>query len=528
MKEILLATSPIFLYMAWKIGKRRKIPYYEDPFLDKVCRKLLNGRSDKVIEIGLEELAEALWGQRQIVPPDQKVPLNIAPQAKKQTEKIQKFEIDQRENPEERVPSEKPEASQIEESTKDAEKKGEQERTVETPSEENSPIDRTTSEMEKYLLDGPQPLSSFLRETILPLKEKLLKEGAYEAVLKVLFLLADTEDKSSVASAASRDTSIGYSILKNVSLLEHSINTALIGIELVKKEMPFVFDLLPGKYFLIFLGHDVGKSYLKEDYATGDHPILSARILAEIIPESYPHKHDILATVEKHHHENIKYPPLSVKEYDLYLLQTADRLAREKEISQTDVKKVLESSSLNQQGTAEDFEGITPVGMEPGEILAKIAPLINRSLSEEELNNPDLPIPPDAPEGSFLAVSQPDGTVYVRPDAIYEAFLRVVKEKGLERENASIIAGGKNNTLKQLVAWFMEKDILVPGHVKVGYFGRWYSFKIGNSEYRAIFTPIKATAFGYMPGDLEKIRKGNPRTAKIHSFRRTSGGKGNN
>ena len=56
------------------------------------------------------------------------------------------------------------------------------------------------------------------------------------------------------------DSDYIYKLLKKVSLAQHSVDTARIGMEILKKEFPFYYDIAPDKYLVLFLGHDLGKT----------------------------------------------------------------------------------------------------------------------------------------------------------------------------------------------------------------------------------------------------------------------------
>ena len=480
----LLIPLPVILFALFSLPGRRRVMRGapEDPVLREIYLQIVKKRR---IEVNLDCLAQKTWKRFEYV-------------------------------------SQAPSRSESSPSRREA-----------TPDLSEIEISPRIAELERAVSERNERIARFLAENIRPLRRTLNAEGIYETVLKLLAVL--TEAGESVGTSRGSDGSVSYRILRHVSLLDHSINVAEIGLELTDREIPYVLETSPGKYLLIFLGHDVGKAFADENYATGDHPILSARVLSEMIPESYPHKQAILRAVEKHHLDSVRYPPQTPEEYDLYLLQTADRLAREREIASVDVRSMIEERTETIRGE-EDHTTVPdsrspdgehddrdfPRGVSVTDLLSEILPLVNRTVTAEDLNDPDLPLPPGTPTNSFVAVSQPNGVVYVRPDVLHETFTRLVLKRNLERENAHLLAGDKNRAIQSLVKWLIEQDVLVPGQVKPGYIGRWYRFMIGNRESKAIFVPIRASAFGVLPGDLEKARRESPKASMVHSFERTA------
>ena len=563
--EILSGLTILFLLIL--VLNRRKGHSFSDPELERIAREL---KKDRKVTVDFTLLAEKLW-----LAEDRERLYHLISELEKMREREAAEARDKTEN--ESKPRSSEDTTSV--STDSAPPKAP---AGTTPTEEgglqNSEEGRRTPEKrpvgsdtplekERYLRERHERMAAFFDRYISPYSEKLKREGIYDAVLDVLAVLVEARDISSVAGTSLRDSSLGFNILRKVSLLEHSLNVAEIGFELCIKELPYSIETSPGKYLLIFLGHDLGKAFAGEHYFTADHPVLSARILSEIIPDSYPHKETIVAVVERHHLQQVSQPK-SVLEYDLWLLQNADRMAREREISTADLSKVLRtsprkptpessedrtegssstsfsptassmappptgSSASSTQTTGESNRNLElennfvfPKGITVEELLERLLPFVNHSVTEEDLQNPDLPLPPNTQVGNFLAVSQPDGIVYVRPDLIHEIFSRLIVDRNLVEENRGLVARmarDKNEALPHIAAWLMAKDVIVPGHVKPGYYGRWYAFKIGNSEYRALFTPLRASAFGVLPGRLEEKRLANPKTAKIHSFRKAS------
>jgi len=372
---------------------------------------------------------------------------------------------------------------------------------------------------------------SFYESKIKPILPRLIKNRTFEAVMKILIFLSAKGNVPSVVDNQKKDSSCSYTLLKKVSLIEHSINTANEGLKLLKEEFPYFYDILPDKYLILFLGHDLGKAIPGESYTTQDHPILSAHILSDFIPSSVSWKKDVLEAVKNHHiqlqKENMR--AVDPDKWDLWILQTVDRKAREYEIQMLAESDELERNDIKDKNGNENSENpvpsssligddtrTRPVNIMPVDIFKKILPIVNRIITREDLNNQKLPVPEDTPEGNFLAVSQPDGNVYVRPDVIYKAFILTIQERKLQKENAALLAKPKNEALRDLVFWLMENNCIPPGHVKPGYYGRWYKITFnGGKSYEVLFTPLLIHVFDILPGELEKKRKENSKLVGI-------------
>lgn len=419
--------------------------------------------------------------------------------------------------------------------------------------------DRIKNEkISQYYRELSEKSKAFLNDVVLPICEALERDKSLESVLKVLVLLSKKGNIPSVIGEVSLKEPVQYRMLKKITLEEHSLNVATKGMKIVREELPYMLDISPGKYLLIFLGHDLGKIYAHEEgYVTGDHPVISAKILNEIIPDDLDWKASVLQIVKSHHMDGVPFEKDSPEAFDLEILKRADRLAREEEIRDFEAvygdstigEKETEKSGEEERRPKEDTEidetasravGVPntetvpllskeiskewfmPVGVTPAELFTCIRPWVNRVVTAEALSDPASPVPPDTPEGNFLAVSQPDGIVYVRPDLIYYGFMRVVSRKKKERENATLIALPKNEALKHIVAWLMKYGCVIPGHVKEGYIGRWYAFKLGDKEHTSLFTPIPAEAFGVLPSEFEKERKTAPKVCDVHGFKKVN------
>ena len=509
----LLLMGSAFLLIIYSFRREKKHP--SDKKLAEFVSKL---KRDKKVSMSLDQIGRLSWLKGQTVPyvEDQELTRELYSYPKNSTKRT--GGTDQGKGSQKQTHHQAPESP--------------------VPAEIN--YDELPAPVQEFYAHKTETTLAFFEEIVYPLLPRLQENETLELIMKILTFLATKGSVSSVVSDPqqhnAKDISYSYTLLKHVTLEQHSVTTAKIGMELLRKEFLFYFDVTPDKYLVIFLGHDLGKVVSLQNgasYTMHDHPILSARILDGLIPASVPWKQEALEAVKNHHlsinpNEAHDSPELT----DLWLLQTADRKARELEIQSAPPAEVLqdtESKPKDDQATQEEASAgttvehptpptsaptpelpgdtlVAPSGILPAEVLDKILPVINRLITQEELKDSKLPIPPGTPEGNFLAVSQPDGIVYLRPDVIYHAFTMVVNEKAVQRDNAAILAKPKNEALKDIVTWLGRNKCLPPQHIKPGYYGRWYVIRLGTKDHKVFFTPIVIQAFGVMPSELESKR----------------------
>ena len=347
--------------------------------------------------------------------------------------------------------------------------------------------------------------SAFFEKVVQPHLEYLQNGGTLNVVMRILMFLS-TEGNIPY----DRNTDSGYSC----TLVQHSVDTARIGMEILKKECPLFYDFFADKYLVLFLGHDLGKTASSEGYTAytpKDHPIFSGWILKSFIPKSVSWRNEVIKAVRNHHLSiDLRDHHSTTEKFDLWLLQTANREARESESRSSSADSALLNPFIPE--TTWDSGPSTIRGILLDEILEEILPLVNHIVSSSDPVFDSSAIPSDSPEGNFLAVSQPDGIVYVCPDVIYCAFLRVVDKKAVQRENAAVLAKPKNEALKDIVHWLAINDCIPFGHIRPGHYGRWYSFSFrpgSQRTYQSFFTPIIIQAFGVdvFVGDLEAKRR---------------------
>jgi len=413
-----------------------------------------------------------------------------------------------------------------------------------------TPQDETQKLIDYLTNNAPDFIKTFFEKQILPIKESLILTKTFIPILQLLIFLSQKGiDCPSVIGENEKNELASYAFLEKVSLAEHSIHVAEEGLQLLREYFSDAFELVAGKALIAFLGHDIGKerAYRKLQqnpdfqYSTGDHPRFSAQVLNEIfLKEDIPGREEILYAVHRHHlsSANTPAPPLNDnKERLLWLLVQADRKAREKELLHMNWQDVMSRQNVNPQ-TQEitnqnttlsrqlpsNSQTVTVKGIHYKDMFKKILPYVNKTITEKDISDPSSILPPETKPGNFLAVSQPDGIVYIRPDLIYYAFFSLVKEKQeLIAQNAHILAKKKNEALIDIVNWLQDQKLIPPNMVQKGYIGSYFTFKMKDKEFVSFFLPVIASeAFDINISDLEAKRKKDPKTVIVHSFKKTS------
>lgn len=124
-----------------------------------------------------------------------------------------------------------------------------------------------------------------------------------------------------------------YTLLAGVALWDHSLNTAKALISETHETDRHGIDF--GAEIIAAIGHDIGKllAYRPHPYKKGDHPIVGARVLLDIIGNRLPgYLPDFIAEAVRFHHETLKF--LDENGYAMAKkLALADWQARSRELS---------------------------------------------------------------------------------------------------------------------------------------------------------------------------------------------------
>ena len=176
------------------------------------------------------------------------------------------------------------------------------------------------SEIEQYLTD------EILKSVIIKLLKFLDKSGDCPSVADKF------ADKNLVSAYKNTKTSgelTQYDILAKVSLKEHSLRVAETGINILRQRVKDGVNFYIAPVVCAALAHDIGKiPSLSEQYATGDHPKISASVLKEFgLPETGNYL-DIYNAVLGHH-----LSPGKDEKMIEEILRLADKSARNMEIN---------------------------------------------------------------------------------------------------------------------------------------------------------------------------------------------------
>jgi len=177
-------------------------------------------------------------------------------------------------------------------------------------------------------------VQAFYGEVVEPCREALMKNHMLEGLNRIVDLLEQHGDCSSVA-ALPGDSEMGDlkrvgDMLSRVTLREHSFHVTRIALGLLKETYKDPVGYIP-LALIVGLGHDLGKipALRKEGtYAKADHPRLSVAILEEIfVRDVQSHWFSMVRKAVAEHHESTT---------DLFssLLKEADGRARQLEIDE--------------------------------------------------------------------------------------------------------------------------------------------------------------------------------------------------
>ncbi len=157
-----------------------------------------------------------------------------------------------------------------------------------------------------------------------------------------------------------------YDVFRQITLTDHTLhvceealNSLIEKIKVRSEQQAFVAPVI-----IACLAHDIGKvPDLSNTYATGDHPLISARMLIDL---GVPQKSDILDAVASHH------KVLTQSSNTIYLmLKAADQAARAKELSDylnshsQDSQEFLKSVGVIENSDAANTAPAPPVEIKP-------------------------------------------------------------------------------------------------------------------------------------------------------------------
>ena len=361
---------------------------------------------------------------------------------------------------------------------------------------------------QKEISFNHQAIKEFWKAYIAPNKNILsLYLSAIKEVLEILDRWGDCPSVvSGIEDKESRELSSTYEILSKISLLEHTLNVVYEMISICKKSRKD-WDLILGKIVIAGLGHDIGKiPQLREQstsYCTGDHAIISYKILKEILPINIE-RDEILKAVRDHHYH--------VTGELASLLKQADYTAREKEISKIDVKAALKFVADKREEETKDsdksiceLKGLEWLDLE--EVLLRI---------EERINKEE--------DGVFRAFSMRDGLVYVMPVLISDIVFKLAEENGHKELLIYQDELNKRREIEYFVVQRLRERELVSSIISEGYIGARFEILIkeetGKEIYKkGFYLPLRAEAFKVSLNDLEQRKKNTKVISKILKVR---------
>jgi len=205
----------------------------------------------------------------------------------------------------------------------------------EAPSETSEPVSANVP-----MLDiKHENLKAFYLKYVVKYDKLLKKAGVYEAVIQIIKILNENRGTTSISDADDNKhypkNSNNYTILKNVSLIDHSIAVAKNIIQGKSKEGPETINGI-GKWIILGLGHDLGKiGKYRQRYSSATqnlgHQATSEVIVRGILPDAWRLKKDILTAIKDHHVFSSDRLTITLKQ--------ADYEARHAELTESDGSK---------------------------------------------------------------------------------------------------------------------------------------------------------------------------------------------
>lgn len=350
-----------------------------------------------------------------------------------------------------------------------------------------------TSEINTFIAKYIEPYNNALEyNNCLPVIENLLDIlNEYGGCPSVVEIKEDMEYKqfSDIAST--------YDALKQITLLDHSLNVAQKLVELAQDKKDYQISI--GKWLIIGLGHDIGKipKFRTGAYTKGDHPILSRSLLDDILPDDLPAREDILNAVRDHHFPNASSD-------STVMLRKADFNARSMELksvnpsAETGLHKIEQKREHETGETKNDRQDNNK---------PKTVDLswMERERFIERLENKINVIE----HGIFRAFSMKDGLVYFWLETLSDVVIELAKEEN----RLDVMSENRRNIEYSVRVMFAE---FVPDFIGETYPGARFQMKDENGKplNYALLLPLRAEIFSCSPAELEQRKKA--RLLKIH------------
>lgn len=385
---------------------------------------------------------------------------------------------------------------------------------------------------------GPRPIFSrngideFYADYV---EKRTYISGQRKAVITRLLKLLDSDGgcpsvvrNKKHPDAENQYTEDVFALLAEVPLWEHSLNVARHVVQRVGRE-----TLIPDA-MIAALGHDIGKipAYHDKGYSTGDHPIISAIVLAGLSEFKQLSSKDEIEQVIRNHHS--KKPPSVMAS----LLKTCDQLVRNQEIASKlkhaveDEREAIEATG--QEAIEPTMTTNTAVGIVTDHTLLPQPevdpdtkpdhPMGHTSEKEITFKHSRVELPWLSLEALLTeliswvnllikdrwgAVSMPDGIVYVNHDCLW-GVLKKIAPANPTLLTADADESSKRNILYSVVWTLSEKrnaiaaEMIGPGYYMIPVtIVTGTGKRVGGSP---LLIPFKAEAFGVLPSALEKMK----------------------
>lgn len=306
-----------------------------------------------------------------------------------------------------------------------------------------------------------------------------------------------------------------YDIYAQIKLKEHVRNVLREALDHFEREKkvslidPSLIDESFGSYLhytLMALGHDLGKipeirvRWEESGYSMGDHAYYSFLYLKEKLEDAGLNSEkmgNVLRAVREHH-----FP---ARDRWVELMKRFDQGAREREggVVKAEVRKP---------------ELFTPVeGNEPPEwldekfmreVLERLKEYVSVRVEADRRYRGKL---------SWVAISQPNGLVYVHPDFLLDLTRSVAIERGIK---SPVWFFDDSEKLKGMIAVNRVLSEMEASLVPSGRAGVKAKIRVGEMELNAFLLPIQSSAFGVPISFFEERRRKDAllRKAKVEVF----------
>lgn len=385
--------------------------------------------------------------------------------------------------------------------------------------EEEAAFPRPTfrhSEIEEFYRDivEPEPLINGKRKTVIVYLLKILdSEGTCPSVVGIKKYAAVGKQISDPDSAYG---AVALAQLATVPLYRHSLGVARKFVEKNSERI-----MLP-TVLIVSLAHDIGKipSFHSQYYSTADHPQIALLILASIPEYVGLSNRAELDSIIRNHHQITPNNPLTA------CLKRCDQEARNDEMGaflgqMAQVRTSEESSlpiaeSLPQPDVPVATESISqewdhPLGSpESGKYVPqkiKLPAWFNADAILGGIHGLINQVEKTSSGVKWLAVSLPNGLVYVKPEALWQVIHQVS-----DGDPKILVADADEETKRNLlhtVVWELSasRDAIATELMTNAYYTTNASIVSNNDKsFSKLLIPFRVDAFGVLTSELESTK----------------------